>query len=118
MEPAPAVAAMVPVHGDLEQRVRQLQEALAARELQLERKSGEVSQVQAVCDQLQVRRQQQSLHRVAKSGILFWSACCTKLARQGGNYIASQTRHPSLIHSTPNPRRQHADPCALHLFSC
>ncbi len=60
-EPVAAVAATVPLHGDLEQRVRQLQEALAARELQLERKSGEVSQVQAVCDQLQVRLQQPSL---------------------------------------------------------
>ena len=52
--PPPAFSTDVASAGDLEQRLRQLQEALAARELQLERKSDEVSQVQAVCDQLQV----------------------------------------------------------------
>lgn len=35
-------------------QVVRLREALLARERQLERKSGEVAQVQAVCDQLQV----------------------------------------------------------------
>ena len=34
--------------------MQRLREALRARERQLERKSGEVAQVQAVCDQLQV----------------------------------------------------------------
>ncbi len=48
--------------GTLEQRLRQLQEALAARELQLERKSNEVSQVQALCDQLQVKDRNLSFH--------------------------------------------------------
>ena len=60
-DPAPEVSSTSPLHGASEPRVRQLQEALAARELQLERKSDEVSQVQALCDQLQARRWQQAL---------------------------------------------------------
>lgn len=42
------------VSADEADQVGRLQEALAVRELQLERKSAEVSEVQAICDQLQV----------------------------------------------------------------